>query len=312
MIFRSHPNSRSRKFRPAAVTGLESRLVMSSGGMGLSVASHVRRIHEKSAADTYHLVRNVIYRDIPGDQQALDLMVPDGPVPEGGRPVIVAIHGGGWRRFSKEEYEPTVAAFARLGYIVAVPNYQLSKPGSPTWPINFEEIQDAVRWVRSHATDLGANPNKIAAMGASAGGHLAALLGTDTTPTSSDVSAKVQAVVDFYGPTDLAALQSESKDASGAIHQFLGTTPAQDPALYAAASPISHVSASDPPFLIVQGTVDPVVVESQSSKLAATLSAAGVPNQLVMIPGAGHGFGLKVGGHNLLSQVDQFLSASLK
>ena len=143
-------------------------------------------------------------------------------------------------------------------------------------------------------------------MGASAGGHLAALLGTDVGgPTDP---ARVQAVVDFYGPADLAALDAASPAASGAIRQFLGARPADAPALYEDASPVSHVSAGDPPFLIVQGSADPLVVPSQSRELAAKLTDAGVPNRLVIVPGAGHGFGLHVGRLDLLKQVADFLS----
>ncbi len=301
MNFPDKPMTRRRdpSFRPESPQALEDRIVM-------SVSASVVHSARNPAAESVQVFRNVLYRNVPGDRQVLDLFVPSGQAPVGGRPVIIAIHGGGWRKFSKEEYEPTVAPFASLGYIVAVPNYRLSRPGLPTWPLNFEEIRDSVRWVRSHAINLGANPNKIAAMGESAGGHLAALLGTN-----ADASAKVQAVVDFYGPSDLATLEHLSPNASLPIRQYLGATPTQNPARYADASPITHVSADDSPFLIVQGTADPVVVPSQSRAFAARLSAVGVLNRLVMVRGAGHGFGLQVGGLNLLSQVDNFLTSTL-
>ncbi|MDB5349831.1 MAG: esterase/lipase [Planctomycetota bacterium] len=267
--------------------------------------------------------KNVTYRDVAGDRQKLDVYLPAGPAPAGGRPVIVAIHGGGWRKFSKEEYEPIVAPFAKLGYIVVAPNYRLSAPRSPSWPTNFEDVRDSVRWVRSHATELGADPNRIAAMGESAGGHLAALLGTYPdgavnpdgpavgTSSAQVVSARVQAVVDFYGPTDLSALDARSAGASGPIRQFLGASPEQAPGRYASASPSSHVAATDPPFLIVHGSRDWLVNVSQSTGLADKLSSVGVPNRLEIIPGASHGFGLMVGGRNLLDEIDAFLSASM-
>ncbi len=132
--------------------------------------------------------------------------------------MVIAIHGGGWRRFSKDDFGPTVAPLAKLGYIVAVPNYRLSSPGSPSWPANLIEVRSAVSWVRANAASLGVDPSRIAALGESAGGHLAALLGTD--PGSAD--SRVQAVVDFYGPTDLSTLEARSPDAGVAIRQYLG------------------------------------------------------------------------------------------
>ena len=293
---------RRRAFSPSP-TALEPRWTLSVVA-GSAIAE--RRAGQSHHSAQVHIIRDVVYRDVPGDRQVIDLYLPPGPPPRGGRPVIVAIHGGGWRKFSKEEYEPTVAPLAKLGFIVAVPDYRLSRPASPTWPINLAEVRDAVRWVRAHAGETGANPNRIAAMGESAGGHLAAMLGTDLEASST--SARVQAVVDFYGPSDLAALDATSPAASGPIRQYLGAAPAQNPATYADASPVTHVSADNPPFLIVQGTADTVVTPSQSQELSATLSRAGVANRLVIVPGAGHGFRLQ---HGLLNEVASFLVAAM-
>src|SRR5262249_21353771 len=157
----------------------------------------------------------------------------------GGWPVLLAIHGGGWRQFSKDEYGPRIAMmFLPKGIAVVAMNYTLSAPGAPSWPSNFLDVRNAVRWTRSSAAQFGLDPNRFAAMGESAGGHLAALLGTDPDGpltsgaagaglgvSSSPVSARVQAVVDFYGPTSLAALESRSPLAAPAVVQFLGGTP---------------------------------------------------------------------------------------
>ena len=93
-------------------------------------------------AGQVHVVRDVVYRDLLGRSSGLDLFLPPGPAPPGGRPVVLAIHGGGWRKFSKEQYEPTARrALARLGFIVAVPDYRLSRPGAPSWPVNLDELR---------------------------------------------------------------------------------------------------------------------------------------------------------------------------
>ncbi len=316
------------RFVPDCPTALESRCLLSTvaGPVRPSFiiqvdSHHVSSLHRHETNrlidTTTRIERNVLYRDVPGDRQRLDVFFPGDPGPSAGRPVIVAIHGGGWRKFDKEQYEPAVTPFTKLGYIVVVPNYRLSAPRSPSWPGNFEAVRDAVRWVRSHAGELGADPHRIAAMGESAGGHLAALLGTfpdgpvPSTADANPVSARVQAVIDFYGPTDLAALDARSSVASGAIRQFLGASPEQDPGRFALASPLNHVSADDPPFLIVHGSMDWLVNISQSVNLAERLSSVGVPNQLDVIAGASHGFGLKVGGRNLLEEIDAFLTNSM-
>lgn len=279
----------------------------------------------KAIADgAVRIVRDVVYREVPGDRETLDLYLPTGPAPAEGRPVILAIHGGGWRKFRKEDYAPTVAPFAKLGYIVAVPNYRLSTKKAPSWPTNFEDVRDAVRWVRSHSGEIGADPGRIAAMGESAGGHLAAMLGTypdgvvhsdappDEARPDGTVSARVQAVVDFYGPTDLAALDARGGAATGPIRRFLGDTPNQAPSRYEAASPISHVSGDDPPFLIVQGADDELVNPSQSRGLADRLSAAGVPNRLIVLPGEAHGFGLHPNRRDLFREIAGFLATSMR
>ena len=292
----THPTHRSaltrrpsRAFVPPISIGLEPRIAMAAGAI--------------------HVIRDVVYRDVPGDRQTLDVLIPVGPAPAGGRPVIVAIHGGGWRKFSKNQYEPIVTPLVGMGFLVVAPNYRLSRAGRPSWPIVQDEVRDAVRWVREHARVIGADPGRVAAMGESAGGHLAALLGTNPDPSGS---ARVQAVVDFYGPTDLAALDRASPKASGPIRQFLGGTPASQPGRYADASPASHVSADDPPFLIVQGSADDIVSPSQSTEMARRLSLAKVPNRLVVIPGAGHGFPLRVGVRNLARMIASFLADALK
>ncbi len=261
------------------------------------------------AARAIHVLRDIIYRDVPGDRQSLDVLIPPGPAPPGGRPVIVAIHGGGWRKYSNRQYEPAVAPLAAMGFVVVAPNYRLSRPGSPSWPIVREELRDAVRWVRAHASEIQADPNRVAAMGESAGGHLAAMLGTDPDP---DGSARVQAVVDFYGPADLATLHATSIKASGAIRRFLGGSPETVPDRYVIASPITHVSSDDPPFLIVQGSNDDIVRPSQSTELAKRLTRAGVPNRLMIVRGAGHGISLRAGGRSLLRTVAGFLSDVLR
>jgi acetyl esterase/lipase len=190
------------------------------------------------------------------------------------------------------------------GFAVVAPDYTLSTPGHPGWPNDLHELDHAVYWVRHSAAKFDLDPGEVAAMGESAGGHLALMLGTDP-------SIRLKAVVDFYGPTDLSALYHESHDGAFAAGQLLGGTPTELPARYADASPVHHVSAHTPPVLIVQGDADQVVPPGQSDELAKKLTADGVPHQLVTVAGAPHGFGLEVNGTDLGPTVLSFLRQNL-
>ena len=251
---------------------------------------------------------------VDGQSELLDVYTPRTPEPPGGFPVMVTIHGGGWRRFDKKGYGlRNASVFTRDGYVVVSPNYVLSAPRSPTWPLNFEDVQSAVRWVRSNAGTLNINPNEIVAEGESAGANLAALLGTYSTQSSTGdaVSAAVDAVVAVSTPTDLTTLYSESPYAGFAAAQFLGGSPDQVPANYIAASPIDHVSQGDPPMLLIHGRQDPLIPVSQSKELRDALTAAGVRNELILVNG-GHGLDFPAHYSNLVPDVLEFLSATWK
>jgi acetyl esterase/lipase len=252
---------------------------------------------------------NLVYTTDASGPQRLDVNLPSGEAPAGGWPVVIAIHGGGWRGGDKTSYEDTVdTTLLAAGFAVVAPDYTLSKPGHSTWPVNLNELRQAVRWVKAESSKFDFNPSEVAAMGDSAGANLALLLGTDPAGARTEVNA----VVDFYGPTNLATLERESAPAAPAVTQFLGGTPSRVPSKYAAASPITHVSASSPPVLIVQGTADQVVPLEQSVELDQVLNSHGVANQFITIDGAPHGFGLEVNGVDLGPSVVDFLRQTLE
>jgi acetyl esterase/lipase len=290
--------------RPVAVAGL-------LGGGGRASA-HSPRVSTTGDATIYH---DLTYTTGSGPSQKLDVYVPNRPAPTGGWPVIVAIHGGGWRRFDKREYGPRIAsAFVPNGYVVVAPDYPLSSPGKPTWPLNFEDIQAAVRWVKGHASLFGIDPGRVVAMGESAGANLANLLGTESGGgPGSGISASVSAVISFSSPTDLGTLYAESPQAGKAVAQFLGGPPTTIPQNYVAASPVDQVTHSSAPTLLIHGEDDPLVPAAQSVELADALTAAGVRNQIIILPGAGHdlNFPINTPG-NLTFQILAFLDATWK
>ena len=259
--------------------------------------------------------RNITYTDAFGRPEALDIYVPKGLPPTGGWPVILAIHGGGWRKQDKRDYGPRIAgAFVPNGYVVVAPDYPLSSPGNPTWPINLEDLQTAVRWIKANASTFNIDTGRIVAMGESAGANLAELLGTGSPSTANSGSAEtaaIAAVVSFSGPSDLTALYESNPLAGAAVAQLLGGPPAALPASYMAASPVDQVAQGDPPTFLVHGANDPLVPVSQSEEMAAALTSARVRNELVVLPGAGHelDFPIKT-PRNLVFQILEFLDTT--
>ena len=211
------------------------------------------------------------------------------------RPAVIAVHGGSWNGGSMIAYrydsQKIVIRLAQQGVVVFAIDYRLSRPGSPSWPEVVDDLRAAVRWVRARSAEFGVDPTRIAVMGQSAGGHLAALLGT--LPDLRDgegVSSRVQAVVSFYAPYDLAGLMISRRLAHEPVRNLLGNTasPLFDRA--SEASPIQHVTKDDPPMLLIHGSDDAWVPLAQSVRMAAALATAGVAHRLIVVEGARHGF----------------------
>jgi acetyl esterase/lipase len=210
-------------------------------------------------------------------------------------PVVLQVHGGGWQlgsRLTSLRGSHTAAELVRAGIMVASIDYRLA-PKNP-WPDQIVDVACAVRFLRADARNLGINSARIAAWGDSAGGHLVGLLGVDAAnPTWNrgsypHESSRVAVVVDEYGPTNLTATDWP-RPSQVLIRRVFGVAPStQDPVL-AAASPLHHVAAGDPPFLIIQGTADQVVPVSQSKDMSARLRMVGVPTKLVLVRRGRHG-----------------------
>ncbi len=237
------------------------------------------------------------------ERQKLDLYVPEKS--GGALPVIVWVHGGGWQGGSKNQCRPLADSFVARGYAVASVGYRLS--GEAIFPAQLEDCKAAVRWLRAHARDYGLDPARFAAWGSSAGGHLVALLGTAgdvpefEVGANRDQSSRVQAVVDWFGPTDFNAMDRHAPPGAGLKHdapnspesKLIGA-PIADPANRAKvkrADPVTYVSAGAPPFLIMHGDADATVPHHQSVLLHDALAAAGVPVRFVTLERAGHGTG---------------------
>lgn len=237
------------------------------------------------------LVRGVAFCQGGGRTLKLHIVRPK-PQPAAPMPVVVWVHGGGWRSGNKEQGLARIIPLAQRGYLGVTVEYRLSQEA--IFPAQIEDVKCAIRFLRAKAKEYGLDSEHIGAWGSSAGGHLAALLGTSGGVTElegkggwADYSSRVQAVVDWFGPTDFSLINRP--DPMGAENLLLGGTPAQKPELARLASPVAHVSADDPPFLIQHGDRDPLVPVEQSKLFEAALKAAGVSAALTILPGAGHG-----------------------
>lgn len=254
-----------------------------------SVVASVLLCGAATAADLFRVVRDVPYVESGHWRQKVDLYVPTAA--RGAVPVFVWIHGGAWLAGSKVE-GAAFAFLAERGFAVASVGYRLS--GDAPFPAQIDDVRAAVGWLARNAGEFGADGGRIVVAGQSAGGHLASLLGA--TAGSLTPALPVVGVIDFYGPADLRAgpiaEDYRNRPAVGgavALAAFLGGSPQQKPAVAAAASPVTHVTADDCPFLIVHGDRDPIVPIAQSRRLDTALRAAGVPTEFVVVPGGGHG-----------------------
>jgi acetyl esterase/lipase len=234
-------------------------------------------------------VPDVVYGEVPGYRPLeLDLYLPEaaGPVP-----VIVHVHGGGWRRGSRRHPLAVLGAdfydrLAAQGFAVAAIDYRLS--GEARFPAPLDDVRAAVGWVGDHGASYGLDAGRVFGWGDSAGGHLALL--------AALTGAKVHGVVAWFPVTDLAGLPSDIAAAGGVPDPgpdsrealLLGAPAAAVPDLAREASPVAHASAAAPPVLLVHGAADDMVPPAQSVRLAAALRAAGAAVELELVPGATH------------------------
>lgn len=237
----------------------------------------------------------------------LDLYLPEKQGPA--MPVVVWLHGGGWSSGSKEEGKNIAGFLGPLGFAIVSPTYRLSD--TALYPAQIQDCKAAIRWIRTHAEEYNLDPERIGVWGASAGGHLAALLGAsggvrsftigqesmnleNTEGQQSEISSTVQAVCAWFPPVDLlrmndypSRIDHDAADAPSAL--LLGAPVQTVPERAWLASPLSYISPDDPPFLIQHGTADSLVPYQQSIILDSALQAQGVESTLILIDGGGHG-----------------------
>jgi acetyl esterase/lipase len=222
-------------------------------------------------------------------RQKLDLFIPPG---EGRRPLLIWVHGGAWKQGDKER-NPAKPATMR-GVAVAGVNYRLSQHAP--FPAQIQDCQAALRWLRGNADKYGLDPDRVVVWGGSAGGHLVTLMGTASDARAwepigehRDQSVRVQGVINWFGPADLTGMSALPNFAATPVGELLGNVDDNLAERLKVASPITYISADDPPFLIMHGDQDRTVNVRQSRLLHDALQQAQVPSELVILPGVGHG-----------------------
>ncbi len=239
---------------------------------------------------------DIEYARVDGHPLTLDLYLPNGI--ESQAPLIVWIHGGAWRAGSKDNVP--ITPLLEAGFAIASVDYRLT-PVAP-FPAQVHDIKGAIRFLRATAGKYQLDGQRVVIAGASAGGHLAALVGVSagvhelegTVGDHTEQSSAVQAIVSYYGASNLQSILSQSTPHGlsvrvPALDLLLGGQPDQLPELAKLASPVAHVHSGDPPLWLLHGDQDPQMPINQSHELVGVYEAAGLTVDFQVVHGAAHG-----------------------
>jgi acetyl esterase/lipase len=229
-----------------------------------------------------------VYARPTGQELYMDVTSPKG---DGPFPALLLLHGGGWTSGSKLEMAEMARDAADHGFVAASADYRFTPRFQ--WPCQLEDARAAVRYLRAHARDLHVDPDKIAACGVSAGGHLSMFLGsTDEGHTIeiSGFSSRVKVVGSISGIHDFSLLMTPQGETYQIIEKLVGERKGKNADQ---ASPIKFLSKGSAPTYFIQGAQDPLVPANQSTVAVEKLKALGVPNHYELVPGMGHGLDMK-------------------
>lgn len=269
----------------------------------------------------------ITYPNIPyaGDtvqKHLLDIYVPHAN--KKNTPLIVWIHGGAWMlndKYADMSYmQNTIRSFIDSGYALASVDYRYST--TAIFPAQIQDVNEAVQFLYDHAAKYNLDKNRIAVIGFSAGGHLASLMALSNNnnvkefyPPGKKITFKIRCAFDFYGPSDLVMLATNPdtsiNNKQNPVSILLGAMPVDRPDLAKIASPVTYIDKNDPPFLIVQGEKDESVPNTESKILSSWLTLAGVPNKLIIVPGAPH-YGVMYDADYIREDIFKYLDKYMK
>lgn len=210
-------------------------------------------------------------------------------------PLVMLIHGGAWISGARGDMRTEMMMLTAEGYAAASVDYRLSHSGRDIFPSAIRDVRCALQVLRAWSSQLNIDPDRVAAVGTSSGGHLAALLATASDESwfesrcpAHDLPGHLDGAVALYAPLDLRITQHSVQESI--ITGFLGTTPDRDPRRADLASPIYHLDEDDPPLLLVHGAADEAVPVGQSRQMWKKMKKLGVSGAYIEIPEVGHGF----------------------
>ncbi len=266
---------------PEAPPGYEDHLK----AQGAVLSGKVAMVKEpESVPDTVTFYDDVEYAEHDGTALSMDIFVPKGTVKP--TTTLVFIHGGGWSGGKKEDYLYYNLKFAELGYVSASVQYRLSPANR--FPAAVQDVNSAIAWLRKNADTYHIDVNNIAAIGGSAGGHLALMAGYAQDPELASLEggdSSVQAIGNFYGVVDCTVPVAQE---AYQVNDFIGESYEDAANKYEQASPIHHLDKTDPPTLTFHGTIDELVPIAQADVLHAKLDELGIANYYDRIEGWPH------------------------
>jgi acetyl esterase/lipase len=281
-------------------------------------ATGIRTIVSNASAQNYVTFKpNIEYTKVEDISLKLHLITPrdvKGPLP-----LIVYVQGSAWGPQNTFNNVPQLSELAKNGYVVATVQYRTS--AQSLFPAQIQDVKTAIRFLKAHASDYKIDPNKVGVWGDSSGGHTASLVGTTNDIAKfegvgyNDQSSKVQAVVDFYGPTDFLRMNDFPSDidhnaANSPESRLIGGPIQENPEKAQEANPINYITSDDAPFLIMHGDQDRLMPYNQSVLLYNALKAADHEVTMYKVEGAGHGIGFSQ--PNIYDTVTKFFDNQLK
>ena len=234
------------------------------------------------AAAEVEVREKIVYATVGDRKLLLDAILPTG---KGPYPAVLVVHGGAWRSGNRIQLRGYANALAERGFACFAIDYRLAP--AHKFPAQIDDCREAVKWVRKNAVDFNVNPNKLGAIGYSAGGHLVCLLATTGEPPSAEngnIDTRLQAVVAGGAPTDFRDFPDNGKWAEYWMGGNLTTVPEK----FHSASAAAFVDKHDPPIFFFNGTSDQLVPVAWSRACHDALKACGVRTELYTIEGAGH------------------------
>ncbi|MFT7642501.1 MAG: acetyl esterase/lipase [Pirellulaceae bacterium] len=252
-------------------------------------------VRAEESEKTFRVIKDIRYAEVDGHQLLLDLYLPTKVKQP---PLVVWVHGGAWRSGSKSNMPLT--DLVENGFAIASVDYRLSPVAK--FPAQIHDCKAAIRYLRGTARKYGYNARRVGVAGSSAGGHLAALIGVTNSHLKLEGiagdyqknSSSIQAIVDYYGPTNFTTILKQSTPHGlsvrvPALKLLLGAGPDQEPELAKLASPVFHVTKEDPPLLLIHGDQDPQVPINQSHELQGAYEKLNLSVRFEVVHGGAHG-----------------------